>query len=1008
MAYSFQVKRTLYRLVLLILIAGVTFCQSLTGLAAISDEDIQIKIGVLALRGVDHCLQKWTPTAAYLTTSIPGHSFAIVPLRYGQVRQAVTGQKIDFLIANPIYYVEMEASAGIMRVATLVNKSVNGQPMTTYGGTVFTRAERNDINNMKDLVGKSFIGSDPRSLGGWQAVVLELLSHGIKPKRDFASLSFAVSHNEVVYAVRDGEADAGSVRTSTLERMAGDGEINLADFKILQGYQPKIILLPELIPLHSTPPYPEWPLAKLFHTSYELAEQVVIALAQMPADSQAATAASCLGWTIILSYQPVRECLQTLRLPPYKAYDIINIKRLFRQYWLSISCGSCFVLLILLLSLNLLRVNRRLKSAIVTRENELLKRQRAEELLLEREAKLSSIFRAAPAGIGVVIDRVFQEVNQWFWEMVGYSKAELLGKSARMIYPTDADYECVDREKYRQMNERGTITVETRMLSKEGKFIDVLLSTTPLDFDNLSAGVTFIAIDISAIKNTERKLSASEKQYRSMMESMEDLVYIRSVDFRVKYMNPAMIKRIGRDATGEFCFKAIHDFDQRCPFCDLIIEDLRPDIVSPMDNRSFQASCSPIVNDDNSMMIILRDTTDLRKLEAQLFQSQKLEAIGNLAGGIAHDFNNILTAINGYSEIVQMKLEEGSDLWKNVHEIEKAGNRAANLTRQLLAFSRKQLITPKVVNINKLIADMGKMLFRLISEDIRLETSLDVEVGSIYADPVQLEQVLLNLVVNARDAIKNQPETAGKIIIVSTSQVFLGDDYVADHPGSSPGRYLLFQVEDSGCGISKEVFDHVFEPFYTTKAEGLGTGMGLAMVYGIVKQNDGSIYVYSEPGEGTTFKIYWPIIVEEVSSVGDQAREQPSGGTEVILLAEDDEQIRTVISLQLRRAGYTVIEASDGQDALRKAKTYQGDIDLLFTDVVMPVMGGKELSEKIKDIYPNITALFTSGYTDNGIHRDIINLGRNRFINKPYNVNEVMIRIRELLDKVLAENRSRT
>ena len=410
--------------------------------------------------------------------------------------------------------------------------------------------------------------------------------------------------------------------------------------------------------------------------------------------------------------------------------------------------------------------------------------------LREKESKLSSIFRTAPTGIGVAVDRVFMDVNDRFREMVGYSEKELLGENVRMIYPTQREFDEVGevgKKQLRQLEKLGTGSIETHLQHKDGTIIDVLLNVTPRDINNLSAGITFTCLDITEIKNAEKKLKESERKFRSMMESMKDQVYICSADFQVEYMNPAMIKRIGQDATGELCYQALYGFSELCPWCTRKSGShsnyFESDIISPKDNHSYHISHSPIVNEDGSLsnLIISRDTTEMKKLESQLLQSQKMESIGKLAGGVAHDFNNILTAIYGYSEMALGHLEKGSDAWQDVHEIRKSGERAANLTRQLLAFSRKQVIMPKAINLNNLINDMQKMLSRLISEDIQMETSLDEQAGNIYADPGQVEQVILNLVVNARDAVKNQLEEAKKIIKISTSQVFIDNNYDATH-----------------------------------------------------------------------------------------------------------------------------------------------------------------------------------------------------------------------------------
>ncbi|MEA1921277.1 MAG: response regulator [Pseudomonadota bacterium] len=506
-------------------------------------------------------------------------------------------------------------------------------------------------------------------------------------------------------------------------------------------------------------------------------------------------------------------------------------------------------------------------------------------------------------------------------------------------------------------------------------------------------------------KQVEMKLRQSENKFRSMMEAMRDPVYICSDDYRVEYMNPAMITRVGPDAIGEFCYQALHGLEQPCPWCKKSGEQrgkyFELDIVSPKDSRSYHISHSPVVKEDGSVssMIIFRDTTELKNLQSQLIQFQKMESIGTLAGGIAHDFNNILTSIYGYSEMAMASLEEGSSVWHDLHEIHKSGERAANLTRQLLAFSRKEVIMPKALKVNRLINDMQKMLSRLISEDIRLTTELDESVGAIYADPGQFEQVILNLVVNARDAVKNLSPGIEKNIRIITSQVLLDDDYVTTNIGSSSGWHLQLQVEDNGCGMAKEVVHRIFEPFYTTKGKGEGTGMGLATVYGIVKQNEGSVNVYSEPGQGTTFKIYWPIMAGEAAEAEVHKPEPARGGGEVILLAEDNRPIREIADRRLRKAGYTVIAAADGREALEKAAEHQGSIDLLFTDVVMPIMGGKELNEKIKALYPDISTLYSSGYIDSGVHQEILTLGKDHFINKPYNIRDLMLKIRRLLDE---------
>ncbi|RLB62132.1 MAG: hypothetical protein DRG80_03035, partial [Deltaproteobacteria bacterium] len=333
--------------------------------------------------------------------------------------------------------------------------------------------------------------------------------------------------------------------------------------------------------------------------------------------------------------------------------------------------------------------------------------------------------------------------------------------------------------------------------------------------------------------------------------------------------------------------------------------------------------------------------------------------------------------------------------------IEKASEKAKQLTYQLLAFSRKQRISPTKLIVNNVIQELSKMLRRLIGEDITINTSLSGKLVPIQADQGQIEQIIINLMVNAADAISDCSATKPKIITISTSNITLDYDFTSTHPGSKVGMYLLLEIADTGKGMDKKTMEHIFEPFYTTKAQGKGTGLGLATVYGIVKQNNGYIDVDSVPGKGTTFKIYWPRIEafqEETAPQEEDRRPQPAGGSEVILLVEDDSIIRNITCKHLQQAGYTVIEADNGADALEKAEKAPTSIDLLFTDMVMPVMSGRELAKKIAPLYPTIEILYTSGYFDDRAWGNDSPIPEEKFIDKPYDQNELLKRIRQLLD----------
>ncbi len=385
-----------------------------------------------------------------------------------------------------------------------------------------------------------------------------------------------------------------------------------------------------------------------------------------------------------------------------------------------------------------------------------------------------------------------------------------------------------------------------------------------------------------------------------------------------------------------------------------------------------------------------------KSFEEQLRQSQKIEAVGRLAGGIAHDFNNLLTVIKGYSDLALIKLKEDDPLKGNLKEIQKASQRATDLTRQLLTFSRRQILEIKVINLNTLLQDLDKMLHRVIGEDIELVYLLSDPLGKVRTDPSQIEQMILNLAVNARDAMPS----GGKLTI-ETANVVLDEIYTRTHIGVKPGRYVMLSVSDTGCGMSPEVREHLFEPFFTTKEIGKGTGLGLSTVYGIVKQSGGEIWCYSEPGQGTTFKIYLPSVEEEVTTLHHE--EDDKGrlpqGRETVLLVEDEISVRGFAAQVLRENGYKLLEAANGDDALRMAQVYAGKIHLLLTDVVMPQMGGKELAGRLKTIQPNIKVLFTSGYTDNAIVRHGVLEPGSNFLQKPFSPVTLAQKVREVLDR---------
>lgn len=392
-------------------------------------------------------------------------------------------------------------------------------------------------------------------------------------------------------------------------------------------------------------------------------------------------------------------------------------------------------------------------------------------------------------------------------------------------------------------------------------------------------------------------------------------------------------------------------------------------------------------------VVTFLDISQQKNLEEQLRQAQKMEAFGQLAGGVAHDFNNMLTIICGCTELLLESKPPDDPSRKLLEEILKAGERSASLTGQLLAFSRRQVLAPKVLDLNDVVRDTEKMLCRVIGEDIHLTTVLHSQLGSVKADPGQLEQLILNLAVNARDAMPQ-----GGRLTIETSNVVLDEDYAKSHADVRPGSYVMLAVTDTGIGMTEEVKRRLFEPFFTTKGTEHGTGLGLAVVHGIVKQSDGSIEVYSEPGAGTSFKIYLPRVEQTAPTGKSRPGLGPAPhGTETVLLVEDEDAVRALIRFTLQQCGYTVLETSHGEEAIRVATSHRETIHLLVTDVVMPGMGGRVVAERLRNLHPEMKVLFLSGYTDDAVVRHGILHEQVNFLQKPFSPNALAHQVRKVL-----------
>jgi len=637
---------------------------------------------------------------------------------------------------------------------------------------------------------------------------------------------------------------------------------------------------------------------------------------------------------------------------------------------------------------------------------DITERKQAEEALRESENKYRTFLETTSEGCWMLNPEVKTiEVNAALCKMLGYSQDELLGKTPFDF--VDDENRKVFIEQTSKISDTEHRSYEIVLKKRNGEDLHTYFNATTIRAESGEVLGSFALItDITDRKRAEDALRASEARYRSMMEAMTDPTYICSHDFRIEYMNSAMIEKVGRDVTGEICHKAIYDEDEKCSWCvfDQILQGKNKtyERYDPETGRYYFINCSPVAHSDapTSKLSIFRNISEIKKMEKariateiQLQQAQKMESVGCLAGGVAHDYNNALSVIIGFTEMVINDVNLTGSLRDDLGEVLKAANRATDITRQLLAFARKQTIQPKVLDLNKNVKGMLKMLQRLIGENIDFAWLPGTSLWPVKMDPSQIDQILANLCVNARDAI----EDVGKVTI-ETGTVVFDTAYCADHIGFVPGEFVKLAVSDNGCGMDKEILDKIFEPFFTTKDVDKGTGLGLATVYGIVKQNNGFINVYSEPGKGTTIKIYLPRHEGKVDECQVEITAKiPQGQGETILVVEDDLSILKLAQKILDVLGYTVLIANTPGEAMGLAEEHAGKIHLLVTDVVMPELNGRDLAEQLKSLYPGLKCLFMSGYTADAIARHgVLEEGVN-FIQKSFSKKDLAVKVRAAL-----------
>jgi len=654
---------------------------------------------------------------------------------------------------------------------------------------------------------------------------------------------------------------------------------------------------------------------------------------------------------------------------------------------------------------------------------DITKQKNSQAVLAESEQKFASAFHTSPYAITITraSDGKIIDVNEAFYEITGYTMPECIGRSTNELNLW-VDIENRLGVVANLADGKKVANVEFPFRRKNGEIITGLFSAQMLRINNEVCVLSSIA-DITERKKTEQALAESEERYRIITNNMGDTVWLMDMDFKVLYINPAVVQTQGFTLEEFQAMPAESHFPQSSAeaFFQVLAEELTPErlaqkdlVISRTMTLDFFRKDGSIIPAELSMTMVRdqqgqpmgfvgvgRDITERlaaqdaqEKLAAQLRQAAKMEAVGRLAGGVAHDFNNMLSVIMGHAEMALEGLLPSDPLYDDLHEISKAATRSANLTRQLLAFARKQVIAPSVLDLNETIEGLLKMLTRLIGEDMRLIWNPAPDLWQVRMDPAQIDQILVNLAVNAKDAVEGE----GRLSI-ETANVSLDENFCKDHAGAIPGDFVCLTVGDNGCGMDRETVDRLFEPFFTTKEMGVGTGLGLSTVYGIVKQNSGFIYVYSEKGWGSTFQIFLPKFFRADVSMPESLTAQAARtGSETILLVEDEPPLLKIARMTIQKLGYTVLAADGPASAMRLSEEHDGAIGLLLTDVIMPEMNGKALYQALLKKRPGLKCLFMSGYTANVIaQHGVLDEGMH-FLQKPFTRDSLSRMIRQAMD----------
>jgi signal transduction histidine kinase/ABC-type phosphate/phosphonate transport system substrate-binding protein len=945
-----------------------------------------LRVAVLVDRGEARCRQEWEPVLACLGRFLPGCSFTLLPWSHEDFLAPEMSRKADLIIVPPILYATLEMEARVVGLTTLVtDRGKTGVP-TPLHGAIICRAADARIRRVKDLYGKRFAALAPTGLGGWLAAAREMKAAGVDPFRGVASLAFLGSQEAVIRSVLNGTADAGACRADVISMQLKEGKLAPDALRVLPCPLPYVRADYPV----TTRPYPDWAVASLPHLPAEMQGHLARALLSLPGEELRAGYPDLRGFARLDNYSDIHTLLRELQLRPYENYGKMTVEQAVRRYG---AAGLGVVVVVVFVIVSLRWTVRARTRALKESQKQL---ERTAELLREGEklARMGCWEYTPETGRMVWSGEMFL-----IYGLDPSSPPPDFGDLVQTrVHPEDAP--ALKGEFESALQGRRAFEREYRMVRPDGQVRVLFTRGVPVSDDGKKGlrcrGMTQ---DITERKQIEERL----RIFMESVESASDAVGMFTPEGRFFYQNRMFGELFGQPGAnapealyvdcevGREVFRTIRDGTPWTGEVQMYARDRR---VLTVLLRAY-ANCDKD-GQVTALVVIHTDVTAQRKLEENLRQAAKMDAVGKLAGGVAHDFNNMLGAILGYTELAQERCGPEAPVHADLKHIEEAARRSADLTRQLLAFARKQAIAPRLLDLNETVEGMLKLLRRLIGEDIKLIWNPCPELVRVRMDPAQVDQILANLCVNARDAITAE----GGLIVIDTAPVSLVTPPPGTHAELAPGDYVMLTIRDNGCGMNVETVSHVFEPFFTTKAPGAGTGLGLATVYGAVRQNQGAISVESEPGHGTTFRIYLP----RVRAEGGAAAEEAGGGVrgassvrETILVVEDEPMLLEMAGIMIRKLGYRVLTAGSAGEAIDLAAKHPEPIDLVITDVIMPGMNGRDLADRIQAIHRGVKRLYMSGYTANVIaHHGVLDAGVS-FIQKPFAGKDLAAKIREAL-----------